>query len=435
MNYTEALSYLDVINERYGISYGLDTVTKLFNIADNPEKHTKVIHVAGTNGKGSVSSFIAFILSAAGYKVGRYISPAVYGYREKVQCLTDCHAEYISEDEAAGYISEIKEYSDKLYEKENIYPSAFEIETVMAFLAFKDWQCDYAVVECGMGGRLDATNAISDKELCVFASISEDHKTYLGDTISDIAFNKAGIMRKDVCAVSAAQSKEVKFMLEKCAACAGCNITFAGNYTVKDTGVCGSRFIYRDKEWNIRLCGAFQIDNAVTAIEAVYAMRKNADEDVKNKLSENVIKKGLYETKWQGRFEVLNDFPYVIADGAHNPDAVKKLVDSIDTLFPHQNYKRIGVAGIFKDKDIDRMLNIMSGCFDEMHTVTPPGARGMNACVLADKTYDVLKIKTTAHTDMCADEVAEEIICGIDECDKDKTVVVIFGSLSLRSKN
>lgn len=85
-------------------------------------------------------------------------------------------------------------------------------------------------------------------------------------------------------------------------------------------------------------------------------MRKNADEDVKNKLSENVIKKGLYETKWQGRFEVLNDFPYVIADGAHNPDAVKKLVDSIDTLFPHQNYKRIGVAGIFKDKDIDRML-------------------------------------------------------------------------------
>ena len=125
----------------------------------------------------------------------------------------------------------------------------------------------------------------------------------------------------------------------------------------------------------------------------------------------------------------------MIADGAHNPDAVKKLVDSIDTLFPHESYKRIGVAGIFKDKDIDRMLNIMSGCFDEIHTVTPPGARGMNACVLADKTYDILKIKTTAHTDMCADEVAEEIICGIDECDKNQTVVVIFGSLSLRSQN
>lgn len=430
MDYTGCLKYLNAISEKYGICYGLDIVTKLFEKAYNPRIHTKVIHVAGTNGKGSVSSFIAYILSAAGYKVGRYISPAVYGYREKIQYIKNGCVKYITEEEVSRYINTLKGYADAIYEEHNAYPSIFEMETVMAFMAFDDWQCDYAVVECGMGGVLDATNAVRDKELCVFTSISEDHMAYLGNTLSDIACSKAGIMRSHVNAVSAQQNEDVKDVLLEYADSVHCRLVFTGEYHLTDTGMWGSSFEYGKKDWMISLCGRHQVENAALAIEAVHALS-----DIGENISDEIIRKGLLRTRWPGRFEVINTSPYVIADGAHNPDAVFKLMDSVDVLFPRERYKRIGIIGIFKDKDIDNIINNISGRFEKLHTVTPPGPRGLKAGQLADIINRNTKTMPCVHPDKGVYEVADDIINKMDTDDLEKSVIIIFGSLSLLGKN
>ncbi len=430
MNYRECLDYLDSISQKYGINYGLDTVKNLFDKAYNPHAHTKIIHVAGTNGKGSTSSYIAYILSEAGYKVGRYISPAVYDYREIIQYMDKGCINYITEDEIKGYINVLKGYADELYEETGAYPSVFEMETVMAFMAFDDWSCDYAIVECGMGGTLDATNAMPDKELCVFTSISEDHGVYLGDALADIARSKAGIMRRGVRAVSAVQNNDVIVELDAYAESADCAISYVDKCILTDMGIWGCSFKYCGKEWKISICGAHQAENASLAIEAVYALS-----DTGAHITDEIIDAALRKTRWPGRFDIIRSHPYVIADGAHNPDAVMRLMELMEHIFPGVRYKRIGIVGIFKDKDIDNIICNFSGHLDRIHTVTPPGPRGLDAGMLADMIGSKTGIMPYVHPDKTVYEVVDDITADMDEAEMDKCVIIIFGSLSLLGKN
>lgn len=430
MDYNECLTYLKGLNEKYGISPGLDVIKKLLFCCGNPENESRIIHVAGTNGKGSVSTFISCILSEAGYRVGRYISPAVNGYREKVQYVKKGKTTYISENEVCKYINFLKEKSEDIFNEINKHPTEFEIETTMAFMAFSDWKCDYVVLECGMGGELDATNAAENKELCVFTSIAMDHTRYLGSTLSEIAENKAGILRKDVCAVSSIQVKEVSDVLKRCADRFGCSLRFINEYDIVKSDKDGNVITYDKKEWKIPLPGIYQAENAAVAIEAVKMLSKG-----KFKINDVIIQKGFNNARWPKRFEKVNADPYVIIDGAHNPCGIKVLVESIDKIFPKNIFYRIGIMGVFADKDVKGMAFGIKGVFNELHTVTPPGRRGLSADKLSKVIYEVSGEYSEIHENIATKELCTQITEAVDKEKKCKTVIVIFGSLSLTAEN
>lgn len=430
MDYSECLKYLAGLNEKYGISPGLDTISRLLLSCGCPQDKSRVIHVAGTNGKGSVSTFISYILSAAGYRVGRYISPAVNGYCEKIQYIENNNITYISENEVCRYINILREKSEEIYDRTEKHPTEFEIETAMAFIAFDEWDCDYVVLECGMGGILDATNVIKNKELCVFTSISMDHERYLGNTLSDIAENKAGILTDNICAVSSSQVKEVTEVLIRCADKHRCNLSFIKEYKVLKTGIEGSVIIYDGKKWRIKLSGAYQAENAATAIEAVKVFAKD-----RFILDDDTIQKGLINARWPKRFEIIRKEPYVVIDGAHNPNGVRMLVKSINELFPKEAFYRTGIMGVFSDKDISGMIAETAGVFNELHTVTPSGKRGLAAGILAEKIHDISGAECIPHDNITAEELCICLESLLDEDKEDNAVIVIFGSLSLAAKN
>ncbi len=430
MDYAECLLYLKQLNKKYGISPGLDTVRELLCRCKNPENKSRIIHVAGTNGKGSVSTFIACILSRAGYRAGRYISPSVNGYREKVQYIEKGKAVYISEDEVERYINFLREQAEDIFNKTKKHPTEFEIETAMAFMAFSDWKCDYVVLECGMGGSLDATNAVQNKELCVFTSIAKDHTGYLGATLSEIAENKAGILRKGVCAVSSSQVKEVSDVLKRRAEMSGCDLKFIDGYSIVKSDMEKSVIKYGNRQWNIPLLGEYQAENASLAIEAVKMLPHKRSE-----IDDDIIQKGLDSAVWPKRFELVHKEPYIIIDGAHNPCGVKALAESINKIFPKDRFCRIGIMGVFADKDICGMALCMAGLFNEIHTVSAPGERGLSAEKLSGILYDVLKENSKAHKNLTAKEVCGDIVRSVKTQNAQSTVIVIFGSLSLTAEN
>ena len=218
MLYEEARVYLDHVS-KYGSVLGLDSIKSLLGELGNPQKDLKFIHIAGTNGKGSILAGLSGILQQAGYRTGRYCSPTVMGYMERFQV----DGQWMAEDELAPFVSQVKEATEKVEEKTDLTVTVFEIETAIAFLYFREKQCDYVVLEAGMGGLLDATNVIDTTVLSIFASISMDHIGVLGNTLEEIAENKAGIIKPSCLAVvTSPQQMSVTDILQKKAGECGC---------------------------------------------------------------------------------------------------------------------------------------------------------------------------------------------------------------------
>ena len=266
---------------------------------DYPERKYKIIHIAGTNGKGSVSAFLAFILREAGYKVGRYISPILRDYCEKIQFLEKENEYYITKEEVALYMSEIKQNVGTLS------PSPFELETLMAMLSFRDHKCDYVILECGMGGIEDATNAISRKEMCIFTSISYDHMSYLGNTLEKIADNKLGILQNNVPIVCGWQEESIRKRIQSVAKQMNAPITICSNPIITSSSISYTQFSYKDRDWTIPLIGEYQPNNAVVAIEAAYILLASIEELARI----SIIQRGLGKAIWPGRFQILSDCP------------------------------------------------------------------------------------------------------------------------------
>lgn len=422
MNYNECLEYIDKITKKYGISPGLHNMNCMLDYYKRPEKPYKIIHVAGTNGKGSISAYMASILTEAGYTVGRYTSPCISDYREKIIIENKSESRYISEDEVAKYITSLKEDIHKIFS--DGHPTPFEMETVMALRMFKDCSVDYAIVECGMGGELDATNAICHKEMCVFAPISLDHTSFLGSAIEKIAQNKAGIINKDELVVSAEQENSVKSILEQYT-----NVKYPEKIDEINLSASISTFLYRGNYYSTHMLGAYQPYNASVAIEAMYLLLQNEINDMEK--LKNIILRGISNAKWPGRFEVISDKPLVIFDGAHNPAALKALINSIEEIFPKAQYYRTGIVGVFADKDINMMAGMLKGHFDELHTVTAKKPRGMDAIKLGRIINMGTEQRVYAHEGMTPYEVVESIEC---KSEKKKRAFFIFGSLSLYMK-
>ncbi len=415
MNYKEVLEYIESASS-YGIVPGLDSIRELCSRLDNPQDRLKFVHIAGTNGKGSTLAYISTILKCAGYKVGRYISPTIFEYRERIQI----GKRPISKEALCEGMELVKRACEDMVTAGHPHPTPFEIETALAFWYFDKMKCDIVVLETGMGGLEDATNLITTTQVAVLASIGMDHMKFLGSTLEKIAEQKAGIIKEGCHVVSMCQKPEVWKVVEETAGEKDCELTIADSHKAKNIryGMEKQRFDYGEwKKLEITLTGKFQIDNAILAIEAVKVLGEKGFP-----VSEKAVRKGLLETQWQGRFQVIGKKPLFIVDGAHNEDAAQKLADSIEFYFT--NRRIIYIMGMLKDKEYDKVIALTEKYADQIITVTPPeNPRAMHAYELAQEIARV-------HPNVTAVDSLEEavemsrLLAGKDD------VILAFGSLS-----
>jgi len=415
MNYKKALEYIQSLN-KYGSVLGLDNMLRLCEKLGHPEKRCKFIHIAGTNGKGSTSAYIAYILMAAGFRVGRYISPTITDYRERFQI----GRRMISQKDLCIYVERIKVVCEELTAEGYSHPTPFEVETALSFLYFAEKECDYVVLEVGMGGATDATNVIPTPVACVWTSISMDHMGFLGKELADIARVKAGIAKAGALLISCKQEEEVEAVLKEQALKTGSSLVIAdvSLATGIKYGLTTQQFSYKGlSRLKIHLAGTHQIQNAILAVEVILQLR-----GIGVDISDKAIYKGLEDTVWQARLEVLGKKPLFIIDGAHNEDAARRLAASIETYFP--NKRMIFIMGVLKDKEYEKVLKLTAHYAEHILTITPPdNPRGLHALELAMAAREYHGQVTNLSSLEEAVEVAHLL------ADKD-TVILCFGSLS-----
>lgn len=408
MKYDDAMDYITQIGN-YGSNYGLERTYRLLELLGNPHKETKYIHVAGTNGKGSTTAMITKILVDAGYKVGMYTSPFLEEFEERIQI----NHQNIPKDVLAKLIGEVKLSVDKVIEEGYNHPTEFEIITVLMLLYFYREGVDFAVIEVGLGGRLDSTNVITPI-LSIITSISKDHENLLGNTLYKIAREKAGIIKENIPTVIFPQKKEaVEVILETCALKksklynVNCD-DFKLKAIDKENlySIIQGKFNGESIEIELPLLGEHQVTNAAVAIKAIEIL---INENYCN-ISKEILINSLRSVSWKGRFEVISKKPIVLIDGAHNPQGIKVLSDNIDKYFTYKNIYLI--IGVLKDKDIDEMLSIIGKKANEIITLKPNSPRGLESSILKEKmlkynqntkamssykeAYDYIKIKSTS---------------------------------------
>lgn len=366
MNYEESVEYIHSLLQ-FGIKPGLERVSMLLSALGNPQEKIKTIHVAGTNGKGSTSTHLANILSSAGYKTGLYTSPYVLSFCERIQI----NGENIPENDLAGAVTRVRGEIEKL-NSNGIVITEFEAITAVAFLYFYETGCDYAVIEVGLGGRFDATNVISKPEACVITSISLDHTKILGDTLSQIAFEKCGIIKEGVLVVTSQnQDTNVLEVIKKTVGKKGANLTVANPQNAEivfDTPHLVG-FSYKCEEYKIKLSGEHQIENAVNVIETALLLG----------IDKKYIKEGLCKTKMLARMEIMTEpgeTPLVIRDGGHNEGCAKALRDFI-LRYEIKNIKML--IGMMADKDTENYVKFVAPLCDSVTTCTPSNPRAESA--------------------------------------------------------
>lgn len=417
MNYREATEYIEEL-QQYGSVLGLDSMRELCSRLGNPQDELRFVHIAGTNGKGSVLAYVSTILKEAGYRVGRYLSPTITDYRERFQI----DGRFITQSGLCKYLEQVKEAAEAMVAEGKPHPTPFEVETAVAFLYFLDKKCDIVVLETGLGGALDATNVVKTTVAAVFASISMDHMAILGDTLEKIALVKAGIMKDRCYVVTARQDPAVAKILKQAALLRKCKLYTADAERAKQVyyGVTKQRFTYAGyKNLEISMLGKFQIENAVVAVETIQVLAK-AGFPVK----EEALRRGLLLTSWPGRFSVIGKKPLFIADGAHNEDASRRLAESLQFYFAEK--KMIFILGMLKDKEYEKVINNTCNMAEHIITVTPPiRERAMPAYELAQAVRECNGNVTVADSVPEAVEIAYLLVSR----EKD-AVIVAFGSLS-----
>jgi len=405
MKYEEALETLSELNKR-GIHPGLEGIRKLLEALCNPEAGLKVIHVVGTNGKGSTALFISEMLKAAGYKCGLYSSPAVFDEREIIKV----NGRPISK---ADYVNLVEEVCTA-----NTFGcTRFEVETAMAFKYFKDKGCDIAVVEAGMGGLMDATNVVTDTVAAVITPIGMDHRDYLGETVTEIATQKAGVIKKGCKVISAAQMPEAAEVIRtRVSECGSEYVESDGKLAEKvKLGLNKTTFAYKGMTGlEISLLGNYQVENVCLAVDVALALS----------LPEKAIRKGLAGAKESGRFERICDKPLFYIDGAHNEPASVRLRECIKTYFTKK--KIIYIMGMLRDKDIKSVIANTADLAECIFTVaTPNAARTLSSYELAEAVREFNPMVTS----LDSIEEAVEMATMMALSDKN-TVILAFGSLS-----
>lgn len=452
MTYEEALTWLNA--PKYSQTRpGLKPVTELMRRLGNPQDGMQYIHVAGTNGKGSTAAFIERVLRSSGLKTGLYTSPYLEHFTERIRVC----GEEIAEADVARLTEKVREKSEEMAADGWAEPTVFEMVTAVAFLYFREQNCDAVVLEVGMGGRLDATNIVrpQDKAVAVITKLGYDHMQFLGNTIDEIAHEKAGIILDGVDTVSAPQEEAAREVLRKAAHEHHANLSFidsdpkcllksgaaaqemrmeqeaAGIHAETDeiksllgrplspellhTDLDGQTYRLPDgEELTIGLLGMYQMSNSLTALAAIRVLQRKGWP-----VSEEALKEGFQKTRWNGRFELVSRKPAILIDGAHNPDGVESLRESLENLFPGK--KITFITGVLADKDYSQMYHLIQPLADRFLTVTPHCDRALSSSDLAEFLE-----KTGVETIDC--ETPEK---AVDRCLRDypDAVICAFGSL------
>ena len=383
MDFLEAQNYLEKVRSQKGIVLGLDTMRHLMAKLNNPQDKVKFIQVAGTNGKGSTAAYLTSILSEAGIKVGRYTSPAVFSSTEQYFACGSC----ISESEYAKGVTAVAEAAASL---DGETPTAFEQETALAFWYFAQKGCELAILEAGLGGDMDATNIVTTTVCSIITSISMDHCRILGNKISEIAAHKAGIIKPGAPIICIEQKEDAMEPIRAAAKAADTPL-----YEVHRDEV---RQIFSDKRESIvffrefenlhlKMLGSCQPENAALALQAASVLSCSYPIEKKH------IYDGIEKTRWSGRFELHSGSPDIILDGAHNPDGIRRLRESVNQMFGAVPI--CYVCGVLADKDYEKEIEILFGRASNVFTVTPPSPRAMKSTDLKaaiKKRFSQLKV-------------------------------------------
>ena len=445
MTFEEARRFI-AESSKTGSILGLESICNLMSELGNIQDELPVIHIAGTNGKGSTGAYLQAIFEQAGFTTARYCSPAVFDPLEVFQyCGTT-----ISESEYAHVMSQVKTACDILVSKGKAMPTVFEIETAAAFVWFYQKKPDIVLLEVGMGGETDATNIVKNPLASVITTISRDHMGFLGESVEEIAAVKAGIIKEKCPVFSAAQQSGVEQVLFEHANRKQAELRMV------DENVCELlkekvgqlSFSYKGKNYVTGMAGLYQMKNAALAIEvAEYLLPKmmkkkssqaavegfieeriNKEEISREEIHkeeigrEEIIKKGIEAARWAGRFEMIQKEPLVIMDGAHNEDAAKQLAQTVHNCFPKQ--KLTYIIGVLADKEHEKMLELMLPYADQVYTVTPGNPRALDGKQLAEEVRNFHQ-----KVEAC-DSVTEALKKALQQAKEKKEPVLAFGSLS-----
>lgn len=412
MNYERALEYIHSVNWAF-CKPGLERITELCKALGDPQKKLRFIHVAGTNGKGSTSAMLASVLQKAGYRTGLYTSPYIRTFCERIRV----DGENIPEDKLAALTDRIRPIAEKMADK----PTEFELITALAFAYFSECACDVVVLEVGLGGRLDSTNVIENTALSIITGIDFDHTALLGNTIEEIAREKAGIIKPGrpilfgggkgvafdtVCAV--AQEKNAPFYCVD-----------RSSYKESSATLEGTVFDYLHyTNLHLPLLGAYQPYNATLVLSAVCLLREQGFS-----IAEGAVREGLLAVRWPARFELLSRDPIIIYDGGHNPEGVRAAVASVKAYFPNQKVNLLG--GVMADKDRGEMIETMKPITARAFAVTPNNPRALTADEYAAQLAS-FGIPATSYA-----SVAEGVKAAIESSKKEGIPLVCLGSLYL----
>lgn len=393
MNYIETLKYIHSLGN-FSKPASLNRIKTVLEILNNPQNSFKAIHIAGTNGKGSVSSMVANVFVSAGFKTALFISPYIINFRERIQV----NGEYISEEDLVKFSQKVIDTKIDLTE--------FEFITAVAFLYFEYMGCEVGIIETGLGGRFDATNAMDNKAVSVITKIGLDHTKILGDTIEKITHEKCGIIKNCKAVTSYNQPKEACEIFKKYNAI----IPKKQDLKVLKCDLFGNTYIYKGEEYKTTLAGEHQIENSVLAIEAI----KNSGFNIEY----NIIYKGIRETVFPARLEVISKKPLVILDGAHNPDGA----DSLSRVLKNYKGKAVAIVGMMRDKDCDLVLSkLLKFCKKAVTVEVANMPRSLNNEEIFEKASKYCPCEK-------ADSYKEAI-----QFVSNEEVIFVFGSLYLAS--
>ena len=400
---------------------GLARMQNLCDHLGNPEKELQCIHIAGTNGKGSLAAMTSSILTAAGYKTGLTISPYVVDFRERFQI----DGEMIPPRTLANLTEKVLDAIDAIEAEGGEKPGEFEAVTALAFLWFAREKCDLVVLETGLGGRCDATNVVPHKLVAAITKIGYDHMEVLGDTLDKIAAEKAGIIKEGTVVVNYPdQPAEAMGPILTAAAEAHTSIITPDkdDLTLLRGKRLENRIDYGGYRAALGLPGTHQANHAAMAVEIALALWREFGYDI----SDDAILQGLADARMPARIEVLRRHPLLLLDGCHNPDGAKMLAATLTRADFEENL--VGVLGVLADKDYKDMLSDLAPCFAKIYTVTPNCPRALSA--------EELQKEARFHTDAeAADSVADAIRKAVDYADENNLAgVVVCGSLYLAAE-
>ena len=412
MNYEEALQYIHSVNWAF-CRPGLDRTLTLCKALGDPQNDLRFVHVAGTNGKGSTCAMLERALREAGYRTGLYTSPFIKRFNERMQVC----GEPISDEELAELTTLIRPIADAMEDK----PTEFELITALAFTYFKRHACDVVVLEVGLGGRLDSTNVIKNPLLSIITGIDFDHTSFLGNTIQEIAAEKAGII-KEGCpclygGLENAACRTIRAISDKRGA--PFYTVDRSSYRKKSADLTGTFFDYQEMtDIRLSLLGSYQPSNATLVITALGLLAEQGFS-----VGEDAMRRAMENVRWSARFELLCSDPILLYDGGHNPQGVREAVKSIMEYFPEQKVNLI--SGVMADKDFDEMIEELKRVTHHAYTVTVGNTRSLSAEEYAN-CFSMHKVGASAHNDL-----REALETAIKDSREQNRPLVCLGSLYL----